>query len=104
MVTLHDGKTIQNLEKRLFLVRYNFFLIFCSDQFLRMFFFGVQEQNYILRILKFKTLILFAICGKYRWPTSASDFVFKFTIFYLPHMEYEGSIGLVSRKMKKNYC
>jgi hypothetical protein len=24
--------------------------------------------------------------------------------FYLPHMEYEGSIGFVSRKMKKNYC
>jgi hypothetical protein len=23
--------------------------------------------------------------------------------FYLPHMEYEGSIGFVSRKMKKNY-
>jgi hypothetical protein len=22
----------------------------------------------------------------------------------LPHMEYEGSIGLLSRKMKKNYC
>jgi hypothetical protein len=25
-------------------------------------------------------------------------------IFYLPHMEYEGSIGFVSRKMKKIYC
>jgi hypothetical protein len=24
--------------------------------------------------------------------------------FYLPHMAYEGSIGLMSRKMKKNYC
>jgi hypothetical protein len=24
--------------------------------------------------------------------------------FYLPQMEYEGSIGLVPRKMKKNYC
>jgi hypothetical protein len=24
-----------------------------------------------------------------------------FQIFYLPHMEYEGSIGFVSRKMKK---
>jgi hypothetical protein len=30
-------------------------------------------------------------------PTSAS-------VFYLPHMEYEGSIGFVMRKMKKNYC
>jgi hypothetical protein len=27
-----------------------------------------------------------------------------FQIFYLPHMEYEGSIGFVSRKIKKNYC
>jgi hypothetical protein len=26
------------------------------------------------------------------------------TSFYLPHMEYEGSIGLVSRKMKFFYC
>jgi hypothetical protein len=24
-------------------------------------------------------------------------------IFYLPHMEYEGSIGFVTDKMKKNY-
>jgi hypothetical protein len=24
--------------------------------------------------------------------------------FYLPHMEYEGSIGFVLRKLKKNYC
>jgi hypothetical protein len=24
--------------------------------------------------------------------------------FYLPHMEYEGSIGLVSRKMKKKFA
>jgi hypothetical protein len=24
--------------------------------------------------------------------------------FYLPHMEYEGSIGLVMRKMKIFYC
>jgi hypothetical protein len=24
--------------------------------------------------------------------------------FYLPHMEYEGSIGLVTRKMKNFYC
>jgi hypothetical protein len=24
--------------------------------------------------------------------------------FYLPHMEYKGSIGLVSRKIEKNYC
>jgi hypothetical protein len=24
--------------------------------------------------------------------------------FYLPHMEYEGSIGLVSRKMKNSVC
>jgi hypothetical protein len=27
--------------------------------------------------------------------------VTSFCSFYLPHMEYEGSIGLVSRKMKK---
>jgi hypothetical protein len=26
------------------------------------------------------------------------------SIFYLPHMEYEGSIDLVTRKMKKIYC
>jgi hypothetical protein len=26
------------------------------------------------------------------------------TSFYLPHMEFEGSIGFVMRKMKKNYC
>jgi hypothetical protein len=25
------------------------------------------------------------------------------TVFYLPHMEYEGSIGLVTRKMKTFY-
>jgi hypothetical protein len=25
-------------------------------------------------------------------------------IFYLPHMEYEGSIGFVPRKMKNFYC
>jgi hypothetical protein len=25
-------------------------------------------------------------------------------VFYLPHMEYEGSIGLVTRKMKNFYC
>jgi hypothetical protein len=24
--------------------------------------------------------------------------------FYLSHMEYEESVGFVSRKMKKNYC
>jgi hypothetical protein len=26
------------------------------------------------------------------------------SVFYLPHMEYEGSIGLVTRKMKFFYC
>jgi hypothetical protein len=28
----------------------------------------------------------------------------RVTSFYLPHMEYEGSIGLVTRKMKIFYC
>jgi hypothetical protein len=30
--------------------------------------------------------------------------IFTFHDFYLPHMEYEGSIGLVSRKMINLYC
>jgi hypothetical protein len=28
----------------------------------------------------------------------------EITLFYSPQMEYEGSIGIVSRKMKKIYC
>jgi hypothetical protein len=27
-----------------------------------------------------------------------------FVVFYLPNIEYEGSIGFVTGKMKKNYC
>jgi hypothetical protein len=32
------------------------------------------------------------------------NLVLKVFIFYLPHMEYEGSFGFVSRKMKFFYC
>jgi hypothetical protein len=28
----------------------------------------------------------------------------RVTVFYLPHMEYEGSIGMLSRKMNFFYC
>jgi hypothetical protein len=33
------------------------------------------------------------------WKTVSKFFL----TFYLPHMEYEGSIGFVMRKIKKNY-
>jgi hypothetical protein len=37
----------------------------------------------------------FALCGKFTRALLAHQ------IFYLPHMEFEGSIGKVMRKMKK---
>jgi hypothetical protein len=41
----------------------------------------------------------FLICAQVAYIRNLS---FRFTKpFYLPHMEYEGSIGLVMRKMKK---
>jgi hypothetical protein len=44
---------------------------------------------------------VFFFCGRFCFsPLSIYDVL----IFYLPHMEYEGSIGFVMRKMKKNYC
>jgi hypothetical protein len=47
-------------------------------------------------IPKTKSVVFVALafgCGLWLWPLWPDD-------FYLPHMEYEGSFGFVSRKKK----
>jgi hypothetical protein len=45
------------------------------------------------------------IMHKYVEKTSVSQKAVDVSAsFYLPHMEYEGSIGFVMRKMKNFYC
>jgi hypothetical protein len=58
------------------------------------FFAGNQNNRLVQDAVNFGEKIDFSLSGS----------VHRKLCFYLPHMEYEGSIGFVSRKMKKFYC
>jgi hypothetical protein len=45
----------------------------------------------------------FNLCDSVQPPFEIKKNLDAFMVFYLPHMEYEGSIGFVMRKMKKIY-
>jgi hypothetical protein len=98
---LHSNKKYVGLaEKNCDLLLFSNRIIFCQ---IPAKYCTISPQNQI-----FFCPILAKFCGEMAKKKSAKfsqNFLPKtHTFFYLPHIEYEGSIGLVSRKMKKKYC
>jgi hypothetical protein len=67
--------------------------------------FMLMINNHFARFqLPGKLLKTNKMCSLFPWEHGISYLFLLKSWFHLPHIEYEGSIGLVTRKMKKNYC